>query len=105
MHWLPVRQRIEFKILVLVFKSLIGQAPQYLNEMIELYVPTRKLRSTDQRLLTERKAKLESGGGRAFSVVAPKLWNSMPVNLRFYTTLESFKTALKTYLFRKAFSQ
>ena len=34
LHWLPVQQRINFTILILVFKSLNKQAPKYLQELI-----------------------------------------------------------------------
>ena len=39
-------------------------------------------------------------GKRAFSIAAPPLWNNLPVHIRASTTLDSFKTELKTHLFR-----
>jgi len=33
LHWLPVRQRIDFKMAVLVYKALHGQLPQYLASL------------------------------------------------------------------------
>ena len=45
LHWLPVEQRITFKILLFVFKSLNGLAPFYLSDLISTYVPSRSLRS------------------------------------------------------------
>ena len=45
LHWLPVKSRIEFKILLLTYKALNGQAPSYLKEFIVPYYPTRTLRS------------------------------------------------------------
>ena len=38
-------------------------------------------------------------GDRAFSVAAPTLWNSLPLEIRHAATLESFKAALKRHLF------
>ena len=35
LHWLPVQDRIEFKILTLVFKCIIGEAPAHLMDMIQ----------------------------------------------------------------------
>ena len=32
LHWLPVSQRIKFKILLLTYKALHGQSPQYITE-------------------------------------------------------------------------
>ncbi len=37
LHWLPVKFRIHFKILVMVFRALHGQAPVYINEMLKPY--------------------------------------------------------------------
>ena len=53
LHWLPVRQRIIFKILLYTFKALHGTAPTYLIESISPYVPRRTLRSADQLLLEQ----------------------------------------------------
>ena len=53
LHWLPVRRRIEFKILLLAYKCLHGTAPSYLRELLKEYVPPRTLRSTSKNLLCE----------------------------------------------------
>ncbi len=44
-----------------------------------------------------------SQGGRTFSYLAPKLWNSLPENVRGSDTLSLFKSRLKTHLFSQAF--
>ena len=103
LHWLPVRQRITFKVLLMAFKALNGLAPSYMCNMLEWYAPARSLRSSDSRLLVVPKSKLVSAGDRAFSVTAPKLWNKLPCDVRNLTNVDSFKTALKTYLFREAY--
>lgn len=102
LHWLPVKSRIEYKILLLVFKCINGKAPEYLSSMIEAYIPTRSLRSESKYLLKEKSA-LKKYGDRAFSICGPKLWNQLPVILRKCTSLTSFKTQLKTHLFRKSY--
>ena len=51
LHWLPVKSRIEFKILLLTYKALHGQAPSYLKELIVPYCPSRTLRSQDAGFL------------------------------------------------------
>lgn len=51
LHWLPVSSRINFKILVLTFRALHGQAPPYISDLIQPYTPARALRSVDQNLL------------------------------------------------------
>ncbi len=82
LHWLPVRFRIEFKILLIVFKILHGLAPAYLSEHLHVHTPVRALRSSNQVLLDVPRARLKNKGDRAFSVVAPNLWNSLPVQIR-----------------------
>ena len=103
LHWLPVKQRIQYKILITTYKALNNLAPPYLSDLLEPYVPLRPLRSGEANLLTVRKAKYRAWGDRAFHVSAPNLWNALPNHLRTAPSLASFKTTLKTHLFRVAF--
>ena len=103
LHWLPVRYRIDFKILV--FKSLNGLAPEYLSDPIQLHQPSRAHRSASQVVLDVPRSFLKSRGARAFSVAAPTLWNALPLSLRTANSLSSFKTLLKTHLFTLAFGR
>ena len=104
LHWLPVEQRITFKILLFVFKSLNGLAPFYLSDLISTYVPSRSLRSASLSLLYVPRSNQKTYGDRAFAVAAPRLWNALPIQMRQPgTTLDTFKRSLKTLLFRQAF--
>ena len=104
LHWLPVEQRITFKILLFVFKSLNGLAPFYLSDLISTYVPSRSLRSASLSLLHVPRSNQKTYGDRAFAVAAPRLWNALPIQMRQPgTTLDTFKRSLKTLLFRQAF--
>ena len=105
LHWLPVMYRIRFKVLMLVFKCLHGLAPSYLKELLVPYTPPRALRSCNQFLLSDTapKSSKVTVGDRAFSRIAPKLWNELPLHIRSSSCLVSFKTALKTHYFRHAF--
>ncbi|XP_078025739.1 uncharacterized protein LOC144463847 [Epinephelus lanceolatus] len=103
LHWLPVKSRIEFKILLLTYKALNGQAPSYLRELIVPYYPTRTLRSENAGLLVVPKVSKSRSGARAFSYQAPLLWNHLPVTVREADTVSTFKTRLKTFLFDKAY--
>ena len=105
LHFLPVEQRIEFKICLLVYKCLHGLVPDYLSEMITRRQPkTRKVRlDEDQTLLERRHDHKYLSTQKAFSVCAPKIWNKLPRNLREATSLEMFKTMLKSYLFAIAY--
>lgn len=104
LHWLPVRFRIEYKICLLTYQCVYGSAPLYLKELINGHNPIRHLRSADSHKLQVPKSKLCTMGDRAFQVVAPRLWNSLPNYLRSPQSLEVFKNKLKTYLFSIAFS-
>jgi hypothetical protein len=102
LHWLPIRERITFKILLLVFKALHGKGPQYLLDMLHLYEPSRNLRSQHHGLLEVPRSNLVSAGDRAFSVIGPKLWNSLPASVKMCESVDRFKATLKTFLFKEA---
>ena len=50
-HWLPIKQRFQFKIALLTYKSLHGRCPSYISELVSEYVPSRTIRSTSLGLL------------------------------------------------------
>ena len=101
LHWLPVKDRIVFKILLLTFKSLNGLAPPYLKEILKPYEPTRSLRSSSHALLqTPKTVSTATYGERAFSVSAPNLWNKLPTHIKNADSLAKFKKHLKTHLFK-----
>uniref|UniRef100_A0A672IAL3 Reverse transcriptase domain-containing protein n=1 Tax=Salarias fasciatus TaxID=181472 RepID=A0A672IAL3_SALFA len=104
LHWLPVRFRIDFKVLLLVFKCLNGLAPSYLADLFLPYRPSRALRSSGSALLCVPKARTKTHGEAAFSHYGPRLWNSLPENLRTAETVDIFKGRLKTHLFNQAFN-
>ena len=96
-----LRQRqFIFKVLLISFKALHGQAPQYISELLHEYRPSRTLRSRSRNLLTVPRSYTVTYGDRSFSVAAAKLWNSIPDHIRRSETLAMFKSSLKTYLFR-----
>ena len=103
LHWLPVSAHIDFKILLLVFKVLNGLGPLYLSELLEPYIPNRNLRSAKKKLLVVPKYNLKTYGYRAFSHRAPTLWNTLSHDIRQVDLLETFKSKLKTHLFRQFF--
>ena len=99
LHWLPVKNRIIFKILLLTYKALKGIAPSYLSDLISGYTPPRRLRTRNKHLLTIPKCRTKTYGERAFSVAGPKLWNSLPETVKNAEGLASFKTKIKSLLF------
>lgn len=104
LHWLPVRFRIDFKVLLLVFKCLNGLGPSYLSDLLLIYQPSRTLRSSGTGLLTIPQVCSKTHGEAAFSYFGPRLWNSLPENLRAAETVDVFKKRLKTHLFNQAFN-
>ena len=103
LHWLPVSFRIDFKIAILAFKCVHNLAPSYLSDLVEIYVPSRALRSSSLCLLRPFRTKFKTLGEKSFSFTAPKVWNDLPVSLRQETSLDVFKSKLKTHYFSKAY--
>lgn len=103
LHWLPIKFRIDFKVVLLTFKCLNNLAPDYLTDLLSLYTPSYSLRSSGQLLLAQPRHRLKTRGDRAFASVAPNLWNSLPATVRPSDSIQSFKARLKTYLFDLAF--
>ncbi len=103
LHWLPIKFRISYKILLLPYKALNDLAPAYLTNLLSRYNPTRSLRSQNSGLLVVPRIAKSTKGGRTFSYLAPKLWNSLPDNVRGSDTLSLFKSRLKMHLFSQAF--
>uniref|UniRef100_A0A665ULH4 Reverse transcriptase domain-containing protein n=1 Tax=Echeneis naucrates TaxID=173247 RepID=A0A665ULH4_ECHNA len=93
LHWLPVKYRVEFKILLLTYKAL--NVP---------YCPSRPLRSLDGGLLVVPRVSKSKSGGRSFSYQASLLWNQLPASVRGADSLVIFKTRLKTFLYDRAYS-
>ena len=78
LHWLPVKYRIVFKIILITLKQYILLAPG-------------------------RGKTLTTLGDRSFHAAAPKLWKDLPGSIRNTQSLNKFKKAIKTFLFAKAF--
>ena len=103
LHWLPVVQRCAFKTALLTFKVIHGLAPSYLSDLVRYRSTFRDLRSVGDVLLDVPKSK-SCVGSHAFVFSAPKLWNSLPYDVRTCVSLVSFKSKLKTFLFQEAFT-
>ena len=106
LHWLPIRQRINFKIATLVYKSLNHLAPEYLLDMLHLASDDPALcrnRSAANGQLIPEEWNTVNFGKRNFYHSAPYVWNSIPVEIRQQRSLTVFKSKLKTFLFQKAY--
>ena len=96
-------QRIQLKLLLLVYRCTHQLATAYLTDLVVPYVPARSLRSAEQNLLVVKRYNLERYGRRSFSVAGPSLWNALPSAIRNSMSLPAFRSSLKTHLFREAF--
>jgi len=104
LHWLPIRQRVSYKIAVITYKTWSTGTPAYLSHLIHDYLPARTLRSSEQLLLTVPRTTLALSA-KAFSVSAPSVWNSLTYNCRSAELLSIFRCNLKTELFDIAYSK
>ena len=109
LHWLPIAQRIEFKVLTLMHGAVHNNTPRYLSDRISTYAPPHTLRSGTQSLAAVPRINLERYGRRAFSCAGPSLWtfscagpslwNAQPLGLRTQQDPDHFRRDLKTHLF------
>jgi len=121
-HWLPIYQRIQFKIACIIYKTIHITQPAYLNSVLEYYIPSRTLRSSDTNLLSVPRVRAYDSnfcfdiwrvinadylltyfrtcfGTRSFSVAALTIWNSLPLDIRNSWSIVSFPRKLKTFIF------
>ena len=101
LHWLPIHSRINHKILTLVHKSIMGRAPEYLQNLLVVCKPGRPgLRSAlDMNLLVVPFVRRKTFADHSFSMQQPKMWNSLQEDLRSKTDTDIFKQKLKAHLF------
>ena len=102
LHWLPIKEHIDFKLVLLSLKAVNINQPSYLSELL-----TRRsachMRQLRDRGSIDVKPFSSHAGERAFGVCAPRLWNDLPTGITYSATLTQFKSRLKTHLFKRAF--
>ena len=103
LHWLPIKRRIDFKILLLTYRALNDLAPKYLTELVTFYCPEKDLRSAYQLQLKVQKTRLKTYGDRSFQYAAAHEWNKLPIYIKQSPSLESFKSNVKTHLFKLSY--
>lgn len=105
LHWLPVKCRIDYKILLITFKAIHNLAPAYIKQLISVKQSSKySLRSdTGITLQVPLARSYKTLGDRSFTYAAPKLWNQLPGDLRSCDSVVTFKSLLKTFLFQKHF--
>ncbi len=96
LHCLPIKHCIDFEILLITYKALIGLAHQYLSELLSHYSPPRLLRSQNSGHLIIPRISKSTAGGRSFFY--------LPNNVREADTLCQFISRLKTHLFNLGYT-
>ncbi len=100
LHWLPVAARIQFKTLMLAYRTTTGSAPTYFHSLLRIYIPSRSLRSASKQHLVVPSQRGSKSLSRTFSFTIPGWWNDLPTPIRNAGSLSIIKLQLKTYLFR-----
>jgi hypothetical protein len=86
-----------------MFKIMSGSAPPYLSSLVTpcaALESRRGLRSASKRDFVIKRTNLQFGN-RMFEVAGPAEWNSLPELIRRSSSINIFKSKLKTYLFSK----
>ena len=120
LHWLTVKYRIEYKILLFTFKGIHNMAPKYICDMFSVnarqycnrgrtivhdinFVNGKvqgEIKHTN--VLSLNVPKFKTFSRRSLRVAGPRLWNKLPASLRLVDDIDVFKRQLKTHLFKKA---
>ena len=98
LQWFLIQQRVQYKINPLCYKCITRTAPSYLCDCLQLYTPSRTLRSASDTLsLQIPRTRLSTVGSSAFSVFGPSTWNDLALPLRQKPSLDSFKCNSKHF--------
>lgn len=101
LHWLPVRERIDFRLATLVHNCRSGVSPKYICDNFTFVsdLPSRgRLRSSRGSALVLPSVRRPTIGGRAYPYAAVKLWNSLPSAVTSEMDLKRFQKLLKEHL-------
>jgi hypothetical protein len=105
LHWLPMEQRVTFKLCVFMHLINTGHSPSYISELVtstSSIASRSRLRSASSRRY-EQPATRRKLGERSFAFAGPVAWNSLPTSMHEITDLESLKRELKTVLFNRVY--
>jgi len=101
LQWLPVRQRVDFKLALLVYKALHDATAAYLVDDCQLvsHAGRRRLHSADIDTCCVPRTNTRLGD-RSFAAAGPQLWNSLPPRIRQPDNeIAEFLRQLKLFLF------
>ena len=102
LHWLPICERVDHKILTTLYKYTQGEALMYLQDLLVNVTPRwERLHSgsTMQNLVVPC-VQRQTFAARSFAFYSPSLWNTIPDDIKKSPTLELFKSRVKTLLYK-----
>ena len=102
LNWLPVREQLRYRDIVLAYKCQNGLAPQYLMDKFSKRscIHNRDTRARDSLQIPLFRTKT---GQRSFVFRGTNIWNNLDDDLKQRTSLTSFKRALRDSLLRQTF--
>lgn len=103
LHWLKIEERIDFKVLLIVYKALNGLAPCYLADLLSKPCKGNLRLDSSLKLFQPRPSSSKMLHG-SFAVKGTCLWNSLPMHIRCSATVVVFKCRVKTFLFTKSYN-
>ena len=101
LHWLSIEKRVQFKVCVLVHISLKFRKPNYFNEYF--YYAENDL-NLETRSRSEAYLHVPMGNqkrcNKMLSHAGPRIYNSIPKEIRDIESIDTFKKHLKSYFFK-----
>ena len=106
LHWLPIEFRTKFKLLTVVFKTLQGNGPSYLQTKLNTITYQRTTRRSTTKGITLKAPfnKKKTYGDSGFTYTAASHWNMLPEHIKLTRDISTFKRLLKTHYFELAYN-
>ena len=105
LHWLKVKDHIEYKIACLVYRCWDKIAPNCHAYLLPTKTSSRDLGSTNCTTISTLKCKNTQTRQASLAVKGPDTWNSLPCYIRQSSSLQAFKKLLKTHIFKASYGQ
>ena len=104
LHWLPIEQRVKFKLCLTMHLIRVGRSPSYLSELVQPSTSTGRTGLRSASALSYLKPRLKTRlGERCFAFAGPTVWNELPLSIKLIDDTATFKKLLKTHLFNLSF--
>ena len=100
LHWLKIPYRIQFKVTCIMCKCRNDQYPKYLTDLLSSKHKARQLHSCTSDRYSSILHRSSLAYNASFAATGPRLWNSLPKNIRQQQSLDMFRSNLTTHLFK-----